>query len=101
LDAEHFAKLVKQESVVGIVVGLPVHMSGDESKKSLEAREFGRWLSETTATPVTWIDERYTTALARQTLAVSQMSARKKQAMVDKIAAQAILSAFLETGGRP
>ncbi len=41
LDAEHFTKLVKQESVVGIVVGLPVHMSGDESKKSLEVREFG------------------------------------------------------------
>ena len=65
LDAEYFVRLVQQEHVVGFVVGLPIHMSGDESEKSIEARQFGTWLAEAAGKPVTWIDERFTTAFAR------------------------------------
>jgi putative holliday junction resolvase len=47
-DAEYFRDLVESESIVGFVVGLPVHASGDESQKSLEARRFGTWLATIT-----------------------------------------------------
>lgn len=97
LDAEYFIKLVADESVVGFVIGLPVHMSGDESEKSKEAREFGTWLAAQTGVPIDWIDERYTTSFARATLSQSGLSGKKRKAMLDKIAAQAILSTFLES----
>lgn len=97
LDAQYFVKLVATEKITGFVIGLPVHMSGDESEKSAEAREFGSWLVEQTEVPVDWIDERYTTAFARDVLSKSGLSGKKRKAMLDKIAAQAILSTYLES----
>ncbi len=97
LDGQYFVKLVADSAVVGFVVGLPLHMSGDESAKSIEAREFGQWLSKTTRVPVRWVDERYSTAFAREMLRESKLSAKKKKSRVDKLAAQAILMAYLES----
>ena len=44
-DLSYFQRLVEEESVVGFVVGLPIHLSGDESEKSIEARQFARWIN--------------------------------------------------------
>jgi len=96
LDAKYFGELVTAERIVGFVVGLPVHMSGDASEKSREAVVFGKWLQDTTGIPVTWFDERYTTALAREVLNLSNLSGKKRKAQLDKLAAQILLSAYLE-----
>lgn len=98
LDAKYFQTLAKQEELVAFVVGLPVHMSGDASQKSKEAVKFGVWLSQQTETPVTWIDERYTTAMARDVLSHSNLSGKKRKAQLDKLAAQILLAAYLESG---
>ena len=98
LDAIYFQGLVQEEQIVGIVVGLPVHMSGDASQKSKEAVEFGKWLSTNTGLPVDWIDERYTTAMAREVLSHSNLSGKKRKAQLDKLAAQILLAAYLESG---
>ena len=100
LDQEFYLKLVKETGAVGFVVGLPIHMSGDESEKSSQAREYGQWLSATTGLPVVWIDERYSTALAREMLSMSNLSAKQRKARLDKIAAQAILMSYLESNER-
>ncbi len=47
-DAERFRRLVDDEQIAQFVVGLPVHLDGRESQKSIEAREFGTWLAEVT-----------------------------------------------------
>lgn len=96
-DADYFKELVRRENLCGFVLGLPVHMSGDESQKSQEARRFGAWLAEQTELPVDWMDERYTTALAREFLSQSGLSGKARKARLDKIAAQIILSAYLES----
>ncbi len=101
LDAKYFQTLVETEPLAGFVVGLPVHMSGDASEKSIEATKFGVWLFEKTNTPVTWIDERYTTAMAREILSHSKMSGKKRKAQLDKLAAQILLATYLDTGGAP
>lgn len=98
LDALFFQTLVEQEQLVGFVVGLPVHMSGDASAKSKQAVEFGKWLKEQSGTPVAWIDERYTTAMARDILNQTNLSGKKRKAKLDKIAAQILLAAYLESG---
>jgi putative Holliday junction resolvase len=98
LDAKYFVDLATREQIVGFVVGLPVHMSGDASQKSKQAEEFGSWLLEQTGIPVAWIDERYTTAMAREVLSQSNLSGKKRKAQLDKLAAQIILAAYLESG---
>lgn len=96
-DAMYFKQLAIEQQLVGFVVGLPVHMSGDESQKSIQAKAFGAWLKTTTGLSVGWIDERFSTAMARQVLAQSNLSAKKKKAQLDKLAAQILLTAYLES----
>ncbi len=95
-DGEWFLKLVEREKAVGFVVGLPVHMSGDQSQKSREAIEFGRWLGDLTGLPISWQDERYSTATAKEICAQLGLRGDKRKAHLDKIAAQVILSSWLE-----
>ncbi len=97
LDAKYFCDFVQKEDIVGFVVGLPVHMSGDPSQKSKEAVAFGNWLIEVTGLPVGWVDERYTTSMAREILNQSRMSGKKKKAQLDKLAAQILLMTFLNS----
>ena len=99
-DAKYFQKLVDAEQAVGFVIGLPLHMSGDESKKSKEAVAFGRWLSELTGKPVAWQDERYSTAAAKEICMQLGLRGDKRKQHLDKIAAQVILSSWLERESR-
>ena len=94
-DARRFVRLVAEEDVRLFVVGLPLHMSGDESPKSLEAREFGRWLETTTAIPVVFFDERFTSAEAESLLIDVDMPRAKRKKRLDKLAAHIILTNFL------
>ncbi len=103
-DARRFRRLVEEEQIVRFVVGLPVHLDGRESAKSAEARRFGAWLAETTGVEVEFFDERFTTHEAQLHLAEAQLSKKKRKARLDKLAAQIMLAAYLEsarTGAAP
>jgi len=99
-DAGHLKALAAEYSSVGLVVGLPVHMSGDEGQKANEAREFGRWVGDVTGLPVAYWDERYTSALAEVHLMGAELSKKKRKARIDKLAAQFILQAYLDAEDR-
>ena len=99
-DAKFFQKLVADEGIERFVVGLPVHLSGLESQKSLQAREFGAWLEEQTGTPVEYFDERFTSAEAEQALQSANLTKKQRKARRDQLAAQIMLTAYLESGGR-
>lgn len=100
LDAEYFRKLVRNESIVLFVVGLPVHTSGRESQKSIEAQTFGRWLTETTGIAVEYFDERFTSAFAEQMLQEAGLTKKRRKERLDKLAAQILLTAYLESPTR-
>ena len=100
LDAAYFAALAKDERIERFVVGLPVHLHGGESEKSTEARAFGKWLNELTGVPVEFFDERFTTAEADELLGAAKLTKKKRQARRDQLAAQIMLTAYLESGGR-
>jgi putative holliday junction resolvase len=100
LDAEYFAKLAKEERIGRFVVGLPVHLHGGESQKSIESRAFGKWLGEATGVPVEFFDERFTTAEADELLNAVKLTKKKRQARRDQLAAQIMLTAYLESGRR-
>jgi putative Holliday junction resolvase len=100
LDAKYFKKLVAEEGIERFVVGLPVHLSGEESQKSYEARQFGAWLTEQTGVPVDFYDERFTSLEAEQMLGAAQLTKKKRKARLDMLAAQIMLSAYLESRAR-
>ncbi len=109
LDAERFKRLVAEEEVTLLVVGLPLHMHGGESPKSVEARRFGEWLSGVTGVPVEFFDERLTSVEAEQMLMQAQLTKKRRKKRTDMLAAQIMLSAYLESragghcgeGGQP
>jgi putative Holliday junction resolvase len=96
LDAQRFSRLVAEEDVKLFVVGLPLHLEGGESRKSLEARRFGQWLAQVTGVPVEFFDERFTSVEAEQLLLAAQMTSKRRKQRTDMLAAQIILSAYLE-----
>jgi putative holliday junction resolvase len=99
-DAQRFRRLVDEEGVVLFVVGLPIHLDGRESPKSREARQFGQWLHEATGVPVEFFDERFTSHEAEQSLLAADMTRKRRKKRLDMLAAQIILSAYLESESR-
>jgi putative Holliday junction resolvase len=100
LDAEFFKRLAADERIGRFVVGLPVHLGGGESQKSAEARAFGQWLHEITSVPVEYFDERFTSAEAEEILGAANLTKKQRKARLDQLAAQIMLTAYLESGAR-
>lgn len=100
IDGPWLRQTARGYGCVGLVVGLPVHMSGDEGGKAREAREFGKWAAEVTGLPVTWWDERYSSATADMHLNETGFTKKRRKARRDKIAAQVILQSFIDSDDR-
>jgi putative Holliday junction resolvase len=99
-DRRYFVELVGQENIQRFVVGLPVHLNGRESQKSIQAREFGHWLDLMTGVPIEYFDERFTTTEAEELLGAAKLTRKQRHARRDQVAAQIMLSAYLESGAR-
>lgn len=99
-DQKHLQKIITEYQCKGLVVGLPVHMSGDEGQKAKEARQFGDWISDFACIPVRYWDERYSSATAEEFLMNMNINRKKRKAYLDKLAAQIILQSFLDSSDR-
>ncbi|APZ96887.1 Holliday junction resolvase RuvX [Fuerstiella marisgermanici] len=95
-DEAFFLKVVEEYETIGFVIGLPVHMSGDESQKSKEARRYAKWLTKLTGLPHAFQDERYSSVQAEAKMFDAQLSKKQRHARIDKLAAQILLQAFIE-----
>lgn len=96
-EAEYYLQLVKKERIAGLVIGLPVHMSGAESKKSQQVRAYGEWLQQITGLPVFYCDERFSSAFAWDEMKAGGLKASQRKKQLDKVAAQIMLQAFLDS----
>lgn len=83
--------IIQKHDVGQVVVGLPLHMNGDESEMSREARQFG---SAFTALgfPVAFVDERCTSFEAEEIIGNNPQSKK----LIDKVAASIILQLYLD-----
>jgi putative Holliday junction resolvase len=96
-DLERLRTLISQYGVAEIVVGHPVHMSGDPSPRSRQAAEFAEQLRHEFKLPVHLWDERLTSTEANRLLRENQASLRQRKQAVDRMAATLILQSFLES----
>ena len=89
---------VKRDNIKEIALGLPLHMSGDESDHSLMCRDFkARIEKEIPGVRVALVDERWTTKQANRYLLEADLSRNKRKKVIDKMAAVCILEAYLPT----
>jgi putative Holliday junction resolvase len=75
----------------GFVMGLPLDGNGDETPRSIEAREIAGKLAERTGLPVDLVDERYTTAAALRAIHAMGGSTTGRKGDVDALAATVLL----------
>ena len=87
------AKLVAEWQPVCLLVGLPVYTDGGEHRMTELARKFRRF-----ALPVYWADERLSSLHAEALLSQAQVFGKKRKAVLDQVAAQAILESFFHSG---
>ncbi len=105
---EALKRLIAEQEVEEIVIGLPVSQSGKPSRRSEQVRSFSGQLRKATGLAVTPFDERFSTARAIEVLeeagggrqlAPGRRAAtgkdRKRREAVDRIAATIILEDYL------
>ncbi len=88
-EARSVAELAAEHGVERIVVGLPVHLSGEEGSQAALARTFRTELEAILDIPVDTYDERLTTRMADASRREGASAAR------DSLAAAHLLEAYL------
>src|SRR5215469_15952099 len=97
-DLRSLARLARRFDVAGIVVGLPLHLSGDASPRSAKTEAFAAELGEFTGLPIHLWDERLTTREAHRVLYEAGRHRQDHRKVVDQVAATLILQDFLNSG---
>nr|WP_295113759.1 Holliday junction resolvase RuvX [uncultured Caulobacter sp.] len=97
-DAEALFKLMDSRGAVGIVVGLPMNMDGTEGVRCQSNRALARNLLRIKPDlPITFWDERLSTAaVTRVLIDEHDISRKRRDEVVDKMAAGWILQGALE-----
>jgi putative Holliday junction resolvase len=89
-------ELIRSHEVCELVVGLPLTPEGEEAAAAAEARTFGETLARRAGLPVTFHDERMSTALALRAARTAGVRDRDSRARIDEMAAVAILQHLLD-----
>jgi putative Holliday junction resolvase len=95
-DLRSLARLARRFGVAGIVVGNPVHLSGEASPQAVKTQAFAAELGELIGLPIHLWDERLTTREAHQILYEAGHARQEHRRVVDQVAATLILQSFLE-----
>ena len=101
VDVERISEIARGLEVEIIVVGDPLHMSGDAGAMSNRAHKFGALLEEVSGLPVAYCDERLTTVEAQRILQDSGVPPKKVREQIDAMAAAVILQSYLNTKKPP
>jgi putative holliday junction resolvase len=105
-ERDTLARLIAEQSVDEVVVGLPLNMDGSEGEQAVITRHWASAVIEPLGVPVSWRDERLTSARAEERLRAprrgraggppSAASRSAHRAALDRQAAALILQAELD-----
>jgi len=100
-DLRSLARLCRRFGVVGIVVGNPMHLSGELSPQAAKTQAFAAELGELTGLPIHLWDERLTSHEAHRILYQAGHARQEHRKVVDQVAAVLILQSFLDEKAAP
>lgn len=95
-DLQRLREICRAYCVTHIVVGHPLHITGEISEMAAEAVAFAKRLGKAVDLTVELVDERLTSWEARQTMAHVKPSTRRKSGPLDDVAAAVLLREYLE-----
>lgn len=90
------AELVATYDVTGLVVGRPLQLNGQEGLAVQTIEVFTSELEKHVSLPITWWDERLTTAAAERTMIDAGVRRQARRQSIDKVAAALILQSYLD-----
>ena len=91
------ADLVRQEQVLGMVIGIPRRTDGKIGESEIKARRFAELVAEKTGLEPVLRDERYTTVIASRVMRETGRKSKQRNQIIDQIAAEIILQEYLES----
>lgn len=100
-DVQRITGMARDLGAELLVVGDPIHMSGEAGVMSNRARKFGQALHEASGLPVVYCDERLTTVEAERLLHDQGVPPKKMREQIDAVAAAIILQSYLNTQTPP
>ncbi len=95
-DLRSLGRLMRRYGCVEIVVGWPIHLSGDSSPRAQAAEKFADALRAEFGLPVHLWDERMSTAEAHRHLDAVGRGMRDRKDVIDQVAAVLILQSWLD-----
>ena len=97
LAQEKVKEYVISYDITDIVLGDPVNMNGSRGPRSEKAHGFADLLKTVCGVNVILYDERLTTVSAHNYLSEGNVRGKKRKEKVDKLAAEIILQAYLDS----
>lgn len=94
--ANEAARIAGEVGAVRIVVGHPINMDGSRGPAAQKAVAFVELLRAKVTVPIDLWDERLSTKSAHDALIEGGMDGRERRHVVDKMAAQILLQAYLD-----
>jgi putative Holliday junction resolvase len=95
-DLRSLLRLIRRHDVGEIVVGNPLHISGDVSPWAAKVHKFAEELRQRSRLPVTLWDERLSSAAAHEILNEAGHDTRNRKYVIDQVAAVVILRGWME-----
>ena len=97
LRADHRAlsEIVEEYGAVGVVIGVPVSLSGSSGPAAVAVSEEVEALRDTLPVEVDTVDERFTTRVAAAGLRAAGRNTRRQRDVVDSAAAAELLQTWL------
>lgn len=96
-DIEYLKKIIQENDVKTIVVGLPLEMSGNKGTIAKDTEEFAKLLSDETKTEIVFVDERLSSVEAEEQLKLTIKSWEKRKKLLDQVSASIILQSYLDS----
>jgi putative Holliday junction resolvase len=94
-DLEQVARWLQKEGIQRVVVGAPYLMWGERGAQMHTVQAFAEQLRQRLGIPVELYDERLTTLEAERRLRESELPRKKREAVVDAVAAAILLDAYM------
>ena len=91
-------RLVEDYEIGAVIVGLPLTFAGEEGPQSLKVRDEVSILGSALGLPMTFVDERLSSAEAKRSMGDAGLSDRKQRGKLDMVAAAIILQTYLDSG---
>ena len=95
-DLRSLLRLIRKHEVVKVVVGNPLHMSGDLSPWAAKVQAFAAELRERSGLPVELWDERLSSVAAHEILDEAGRDRKDRKYVIDQVAAVVILRGWME-----